>query len=249
MREVIWEEDTGTGELVVERRGREGGEGKEDRLKKWKQTGEVDDRNEYKIAKGAAKIVVARVKADAIEELYANLETSEGQKDIYRIAAARDRAGKDIGQMRTIKRATGDVLMRDEDIRETWGQYFSWLMHEENPRVETEEREPNQGLRAPNNETETERALKGMKSGKAVGSDEIPAEVWMCLGWFGVVTLCKLFNNLSIFSAVHDISRTFEMLTPPPQFPCEPPPPEWGGSTLFFIGFWTVHDISRTFYL
>ena len=175
---------------------------KEDRLKMWKQTGDDDDRNEYKRAKGAAKKVVARVKADAIEELYANLETSEGQKDIYRIAAARDRAGKDIGQMRTIKSATGDVLMRDEDIRERWGQYFSWLMNEENPRVETEEREPNQGLTAPINEAETERSLKGMKSGKAVGSDEIPAEVWKCLGWFGVVTLCKLFNSIMITETI-----------------------------------------------
>ena len=70
---------------------------KEDRLNMWKRTGEDDDRNEYKRAKGAAKKVVARVKAEAIEELYANLETSEGQKGIYRIAAARDRAGKDIG--------------------------------------------------------------------------------------------------------------------------------------------------------
>ena len=52
--------------------------------------------------------------------------------------------------------------MRDEDIRERWGQYFSWLMNEENPRVETEEREPNQGLTAPINEAVTERALKGM---------------------------------------------------------------------------------------
>ena len=69
-------------------------------------TGEDDDRNEYKRAKGAAKKVVARVKAEAIEEMYANMETSEGHKYIYRIAAARDRAGKDIGQMRTIKSAT-----------------------------------------------------------------------------------------------------------------------------------------------
>ena len=175
---------------------------KEDRIKMWKRTGEDDDRNEYKRAKGATKKVVARVKAEAIEELYANLETSEGQKDIYRIAAARDRAGKDIGQMRTIKSATGDVLMRDEDIRERWGQYFIWLVNEENPRVETEEREPNQGLTAPINEAETARALKGIKSGKAVGSDEIPAEVWKCLGWFGVVTLCKLFNSIMITETI-----------------------------------------------
>ena len=62
MREVIWEEETGTGELVVERRDREGGEEKGDRLKIWKRTGEDDDRNEYNSAKGAAKKVVARVK-------------------------------------------------------------------------------------------------------------------------------------------------------------------------------------------
>ena len=178
---------------------------KENRLKMWKRTGEDDDRNEYKRAKGAAKKVVARVKAEAIEELYANLETSEGQTDIYRIAAARDRAGKDIGQMRTIKSATGDVLMRDEDIRERWGQYVSWLMNEENPREETDERESNQGLTAPINEAETERALKGMKSGKAVGSDEIPAEVWKCLGWFGVVTLCKLFNSIMITETIPSV--------------------------------------------
>ena len=162
---------------------------KEDRLNMWKRTGEDDDRNEYKRAKGAAKKVVARVKAEAIEELYANLETSEGQKYIYRIAAARDRAGKDIGQMRTIKSATGDVLMRDEDIRERWGQYFSWLMNEQNPRVDTGESEPNQGMTAPINEADTERALNGMKCGKAVGGDEIPAEIWKCPRWFGVVTL------------------------------------------------------------
>ena len=66
----------------------------------------------------------------------------------------------------------------------------------------TEEREPNQGLTAPINEAETERALKGMKSGKAVGSDEIPAEVWKCLGWFGVVTLCKLFNSIMITETI-----------------------------------------------
>ena len=75
-------------------------------------------------------------------------------------------------------------------------------MNEDIPRVETEEREPNQGLTAPINEAETDRALNCMKSGKAVGSDEIPAEVWKCLGWFGVVTLCKLFNSIIITDTI-----------------------------------------------
>ena len=68
--------------------------------------------------------MVARVKAEAIYGLYDNMETSEGQKDIYRIAAARDRDGKEIGQIRTIKSATGEVQMKDEYIRERWGPVF-----------------------------------------------------------------------------------------------------------------------------
>ena len=41
---------------------------------------------------------------DVVEGLYDNFDTKEGQKDIYRIAAAaaRDRAEKDIGQVSTI---------------------------------------------------------------------------------------------------------------------------------------------------
>ena len=117
------------------------------------------------------------------------METSEGQTDVYRIAAARDRAGKDNGQIRSIKSATGEVLMKDEYISERWGQYSSWLMNEEKPRVETEDRAPNQGMTSPVSEAETERALSGMKCGKVVGCDEIPVEVWKCLGQLGVVTL------------------------------------------------------------
>ena len=80
----------------------------------WKRTSAESDRKEYKVAKATAKKVVARVKAEAIDGLYGNMETSVGQKDVYRIAAARDRAGKDIGQIRNIANATGEVLMKDE---------------------------------------------------------------------------------------------------------------------------------------
>ena len=76
------------------------------------------------------------------------------------------------------------------------GQYFSWLMNEENPRVETEDRAPNQGMTSPVGEAEIERSLRGMMCDKAVGSDEIPVDVCKCLGQLGVVTLCKLFNRI-----------------------------------------------------
>ena len=97
---------------------------------------------EYKTAKGKAKRVVARVTAEAIEGLYDQLETVEGQQEIYRIAAARDQSGKGICQIRNVKSATGGVLMKDDESKERWGQYFNMLMNKENQRVETEERDP-----------------------------------------------------------------------------------------------------------
>ena len=82
------------------------------------------------------------MKAEAIEGLYDQLETVEGQQDIYRIAAARDRSGKDICQIRNVKSATGEVSKKDDEIKERWGQYFKLLMNKENQRVGTEERDP-----------------------------------------------------------------------------------------------------------
>ena len=53
-------------------------------------------------------------------------------------------------------------------------------MNKENQRVGTEERDPNQAMTRNISEEETESALKGMKCGKGVGADKIPAEACKC---------------------------------------------------------------------
>ena len=60
-------------------------------------------------------------------------------------------------------------LMKDDESKELWGQYFNMQINQENQRVETEERDPNQAMTRNISEEKTEPALKGMKSGKAVG--------------------------------------------------------------------------------
>ena len=55
---------------------------KKERLNILKRTGEENDNVEYNTAKRKAKRVVARVKAGAIEGLYDQLETVEGQQEI-----------------------------------------------------------------------------------------------------------------------------------------------------------------------
>jgi Reverse transcriptase (RNA-dependent DNA polymerase) len=45
-------------------------------------------------------------------------------------------------------------------------------------------------------ESEMKEALKKMKTDKALGLDDIPIEVWRCLGGIAIVRLTKLFNTI-----------------------------------------------------
>ena len=72
-------------------------------------------------------------------------------------------------------------------------------MNEENNRdPRTEEAEVvNEEINCVSRE-EVKNALRRMKKGKAVGPDELPVEVWKCMGEIGIRSLTRLFNRLLI---------------------------------------------------
>ena len=45
-------------------------------------------------------------------------------------------------RIRNVKSATGEVLMKDDEIKERWGHYFNMLMNKENQRVEQKKETP-----------------------------------------------------------------------------------------------------------
>ena len=47
-------------------------------------------------------------KERAYDDLYARLETKEGEKKLYRLTRQRDRAGKDVQHIRVLK---GEIVM------------------------------------------------------------------------------------------------------------------------------------------
>ena len=57
----------------------------------------------YKLVKRTAKQVVSEAKGRAYEDLYQRLSTKEGEKNIYRMARARDRKTMDFNQVKCIK--------------------------------------------------------------------------------------------------------------------------------------------------
>ncbi|GJN16554.1 hypothetical protein PR202_gb03573 [Eleusine coracana subsp. coracana] len=134
----------------------------------------------YKIAKRAAKRAVSVAKGQAYDNLYQRLGTKEGEKDIYRMARIRERKTRDINQIKCIKDGVDRLLVRDEEIKDRWREYFDKLFNgeEEGPILELDDSFDDNNRRFVRRiqETEIEEALKRMKSGKAMGPDGIPIE-------------------------------------------------------------------------
>ncbi|KAK3525841.1 hypothetical protein QTP70_010897 [Hemibagrus guttatus] len=165
--------------------------------KKWDMDRTEENRQEYKELQRRVKREVSKAKQKAYDELYTRLDTREGEKDLYRLARQRDRDGKDVQQVRVIKDRDGRVLTSEESVQRRWKEYFEELMNEENEREKRIE-----GVNSVEQKVdkirkdEVRKALKRMKSGKAVGPDDIPVEVWKCLGEAAVEFLTSLFNRV-----------------------------------------------------
>ncbi|KAK3575170.1 hypothetical protein QTP86_020926 [Hemibagrus guttatus] len=144
------------------------------RLKKWDMDRTEENRQEYKELQCRVKREVSKAKQKAYDELYTRLDTREGEKDLYRLARQRDRDGKDVQQ-----------------------EYFEELMNEENEREKRVESVNSVEQKVDKiRKDEVRKALKRMKSGKAVVPDNIPVEVWKCLGEAAVEFLTSLFNRV-----------------------------------------------------
>ncbi|XP_071699630.1 uncharacterized protein [Rutidosis leptorrhynchoides] len=120
----------------------------------------------YKEARREAKKVVALAMDKAYEDLYRKLDSKEGANDIYRIAKARERRRRDLDNIIYIKDEVGYSIVREDDIRKRWEGYFSSFFSED-----------------------------GVATRQNLGPDQIPIEVWRCLGDDGVRWLTNLFNT------------------------------------------------------
>ncbi|XP_071704477.1 uncharacterized protein [Rutidosis leptorrhynchoides] len=155
----------------------------------------------YKEAKREAKKAVARAKEKAYEDLYMKLNSKEGANDIYRIAKARERRRRDLDNIKFIKNEGGQTLVKEDEIRKRWEEYFSSLFtggrsqrYEELLGSDRDQFRNNIECERINEE-EVRLALRKMGRNKAVGPDQIPIEAWRCLGDDGVRWLTCLFNK------------------------------------------------------
>ena len=170
---------------------------KKEAKKAWDKTRNENTKKVYKEKKNKAKKAVAMAKGRVYDDLYARLETKEDEKELYRLARQRDRAGKDVQHVRVIKDKNGNVMVNSEAVLKRWKEYFKKLMNEESNREpRTEEAEVVKEEVNCVSREEVKNAVRRMKKGKAVGPDELPVEVWKCMGEMGIEFLTRLFNRL-----------------------------------------------------
>ena len=115
------------------------------------------------------------------------METKEGENEFFKIAKQRNIQSKDVQQVRVIKSKTGEMLMKEEKVKQSWKEYFDNLLNQENPRrkreMRTEERESDvKDISGGKVKT----GLREIKKAKAQRPDYIPVEAWIALGNKGV---------------------------------------------------------------
>ena len=113
------------------------------------------------------------------DDLCGRLESKEGETDLYRLVRQRDRDGENMQQTRVIKDRGGHLWTGARSVMMRWKEYFEELTNEENKR-----------------EGRVEEVNIVDQSGKAVGPDETPVEVWKCLGELAVESLPRTFSKI-----------------------------------------------------
>ena len=90
--------------------------------------------------------------------------------------------------------------MKDTDIKKKWKEYFDKLFNgnyiQDVGDVNIQPNDLNRDFMRRIRPCKVKEALCRMKTRKAVGPDEIPIEVWKCLGEFGIKWLTELFNKI-----------------------------------------------------
>ncbi|XP_076883738.1 uncharacterized protein LOC143532620 [Bidens hawaiensis] len=131
----------------------------------------------YKKAKREAKKAVSEAKNTAYKRMYEHLETQEGEHDMFKIAKAKEHRRKDLGAVKFIKSEDGQVLVKEQDIRLRWKNYFQNLFNgerayqEENDNTRLRRQQRNNCFCRRITQEEVRNTLRRMGNAKAVGPD------------------------------------------------------------------------------
>jgi hypothetical protein len=118
------------------------------------------------------------------------LDTKDDENVVYKMTKLRERKTRDFNQIKCIKDEADRILVKDDEIKNRWREYFDKLFNDESEKTATElddSIDTNRQFVQRIQVSEVKEALKKMKIGKALGPDDIPIEVWRYFGDIAIV--------------------------------------------------------------
>jgi hypothetical protein len=134
----------------------------------------------YKETRRNTQKAVSEIRGQAYTELHRKLDTKYDKNDVYKMAKLRERKTRDFNQVKCIKDDADRLLVKDEEIKNRWREYFDKLFNDESEKTAIElydSIDTNMRFGRRIQESEVKEVLKKMKIGKALGPDDIPIEV------------------------------------------------------------------------
>jgi len=98
----------------------------------WKRENTTEARKEYKKSRRNAKRVIASAKEKKQKECAGNLNDTEHQNEIFRMANQMVKERRDITGSSCLNRVSGKVIVDEKGIKDTWKEYIDKLMNGEN---------------------------------------------------------------------------------------------------------------------
>ncbi|XGW34176.1 hypothetical protein V3C99_018193 [Haemonchus contortus] len=175
--------------------------------KRWQKTRALENLAAYKTSKRLAKAAVAKANKMEMDALYGKLDSREGEKFVFRLAKARNRATQDIGVVKSVRNSEGAILRKPGEVRRRWKEYFDRLLNEEFARGNSSHLEATAGPIKLWTEDEVRIAIGKMKVGKATGPDGVPIEAWKALGEHGIKWLTRFLNTVTAKGRIPDAWR------------------------------------------
>jgi hypothetical protein len=81
---------------------------------------------------------VSEARGQAYTELYRKLDTKEDGNDVYMMTKLRERKIRDFNQVKCIKDETDRLLVKDDEIKNRWREYFNKLFNDESGKIAIE---------------------------------------------------------------------------------------------------------------
>jgi hypothetical protein len=81
---------------------------------------------------------VSETRGQTYTELYRKLYTKKNENDVYKMTKLRERKTRDFNQVKYIKDEADRLLVKDEEIKNRWREYFDKLFNDKSEKIAIE---------------------------------------------------------------------------------------------------------------